>query len=102
MANFFVNETRKNHHHFTNTAEENEYIIYKYNPKFTQEEDKGEHFSQMYYFYFDKDNANQTKLPVKLILIIIITIIVIIGIVILVLFIKYRRCCRKSTYEEVL
>ena len=64
MANFFVNETRKNNHSFGGKKEENQ-IIYNYGPKFTwndrQEgaEDKGEYFSQIYEFYFNKVSTNQ-------------------------------------------
>jgi hypothetical protein len=64
MANFFVNETRKNNHSFGGKKEENE-VIYNYDPKFTwndrQEgaEDKGEYFSQIYEFYFNKVSTNQ-------------------------------------------
>lgn len=32
---FFVNECRKNYHTFSGAAEENEYLIYNYEAKFT-------------------------------------------------------------------
>jgi gamma-glutamyl hydrolase len=65
MANFFVNETRKNNHSFGGIKEENKFIIYNYELKFTwknkegTEEDKGEYFSQMYEFNFNKGNTNR-------------------------------------------
>lgn len=51
MAKFLVDQTRKNKNHFSSVAEENEYIIYQYFPRFTYKqdnEDKGELFSQLY------------------------------------------------------
>ncbi len=46
VADFFVNEARKNNHKFASVEEENKNLIYKYNPVTTP----GGHFEQIYVF----------------------------------------------------
>ena len=49
MANFFVNEARKNHHKFPTQEEEDKHLIYNYNPVYSAQKFKG-HFEQIYIF----------------------------------------------------
>ncbi|XP_023235548.1 gamma-glutamyl hydrolase-like [Centruroides sculpturatus] len=51
FANFFVNETRKNFHQFSSVKQEQEALIYKYNPVYTGLH--GSSYEQKYFF-----NAN--------------------------------------------
>jgi len=48
VANFFVNEARKNNHHFESAAEEAKALIYSYSPVYTGLH--GSDFAQTYYF----------------------------------------------------
>ncbi|XP_043860158.1 gamma-glutamyl hydrolase-like [Dromiciops gliroides] len=47
MADFFVNEARKSHHHFASEDEETKALIYNYTPVFTGNESS---FQQCYFF----------------------------------------------------
>lgn len=102
MANFFVNETRKNKHHFANTLEENNYIIYNWNPRFTYknaDEDKGERFSQLYEFHFNKGNTNQMSSNLGLYIGVGISLALVVIIIIVHSF--YQRYRQRSTYQGV-
>ncbi|XP_043845431.1 gamma-glutamyl hydrolase-like [Dromiciops gliroides] len=48
MADFFVNEARKSHHHFASKKEESEALIYNYTPVFTGNNSL---FQQCYFFF---------------------------------------------------
>lgn len=48
FMDFFVKESRKSMHSFTNQEEENQYVIYNYEPKFTGV--LGSAFHQCYFF----------------------------------------------------
>jgi gamma-glutamyl hydrolase len=48
FANFFVNETRKSLHHFKNSKDEDNYVIYNFDATFTGK--KGSSFEQSYMF----------------------------------------------------
>ena len=52
MANFFVNEARKNHHKFPTRKLEDKYLIYNYNPVYSAKKYEGSlsHFEQIYIF----------------------------------------------------
>merc|ERR1712179_818392 len=53
MANFFVNETRKNHHHFPSKEIEEKFLIYNYNSIYSAkkyEDGTLAHFEQIYVF----------------------------------------------------
>ena len=55
MANFFVNEARKNKHKFTDPKIENGFLIYNYSPTFTGDvDDEKKNFEQCY--FFEEDN----------------------------------------------
>lgn len=48
FANFFVDESRKSSHHFKNSKDEDNYVIYNFDPTFTGK--KGSAFEQSYMF----------------------------------------------------
>ena len=52
MANFFVNEARKNHHKFPTQQMEDQYLIYNYNPVHSAKifDSLLNHFEQIYIF----------------------------------------------------
>lgn len=50
FANFFVQQTRKNHHKFQDRQMEEEYLIYNYSPAFTGRENVDFSMQQVYLF----------------------------------------------------
>ena len=50
FAEFFVEETRKNNHRFSDRETEEKYLIYNYSPQFTGDINTGSTFEQSYYF----------------------------------------------------
>lgn len=56
LANFFVQEARKNNHRFPSTAEEKAALIYQHAMTFTGD-DSGEHFPDQQTYYFNLKTA---------------------------------------------
>lgn len=52
LANFFVNEARKNHHRFASPAEEKAALIYNYQPTYTGD-DTSENFPDQQTYFFN-------------------------------------------------
>ncbi|XP_023650260.1 gamma-glutamyl hydrolase [Paramormyrops kingsleyae] len=50
MADFFVNEARKNFHRFANAKDESQALIYNYKPVYTSRWSKTSAFEQIYFF----------------------------------------------------
>ena len=69
FADFFVNECRKSHHQFPNEAEEEQHLIYNYNPLYTGKAEVNFSLQQTYMFKNeDMGSGSQTSSPVALLL----------------------------------